>query len=225
MVAMRVLYDAMLHAGCRTVRLVLKEKGLEFELQTVRPWERPDELIDLNPAADVPVLVEQGGRVLCDSRAICEYLDEAYPDRPIIGFDPDSRAETRRLVAWFADKFHDEVWRNLVWEKAVKRWSGRGEPDSAAIRAGLHNVRHHLDYIGFLSERRKWLAGESFTLADMAAAAELSCVDYLGNVPWDDFPAAKDWYARVKSRPSFRPLLADQVAGMRPPAHYADLDF
>ena len=102
---------------------------------------------------------------------------------------------------------------------------GRGEPDPATIRAGHHNITGHLDYIAYLADRRRWLAGDAFSLADVAAAAQLSAVDYLGDVPWEDYAEAKDWYARLKSRPSLRPLLADLVPGVPPPKHYADLDF
>ena len=135
------------------------------------------------------------------------------------------RAEVRRLVAWFDGKFAHEVTDNLVGEKVMKRFLGFGEPDSAAIRAGHANIRTHLDYIAFLIERRSWLAGERLSLADIAAAAHISCVDYLGDVPWADHEAAKDWYARIKSRPSFRPLLADAIPGLAPSKVYADLDF
>ena len=67
--------------------------------------------------------------------------------------------------------------------------------------------------------------GGRITYADMAAAAALSVLDYLGEVNWSDFPAAKDWYSRVKSRPSFRPLLADRVRGLSSVSTYGDLDF
>ena len=138
---------------------------------------------------------------------------------------PAARAETRRLVAWFDNKFYEEVTVNLVDEKIMKRFLGLGEPNSAAIRAGNNNIHYHLDYIGYLTERRRWIAGDELTLADIAAASHLSCVDYLGDVPWEDHQPAKDWYARIKSRPSFRSLLGDHIPGAPPPRHYADLDF
>ena len=71
----------------------------------------------------------------------------------------------------------------------------------------------------------KWLAGDALSLADIAAAAHLSAIDYLGDVPWSDHEVAKEWYARIKSRPSFRPLLTDHIPGLAPPKHYTDLDF
>ena len=84
------------------------------------------------------------------------------------------------------------------------------------MRAGLANIHLHLEYIAYLFERRNWLAGEALSLADIAAAAQLSVLDYLGDVPWDRHPGAKLWYSRIKSRPSFRPLLADRLPGLKP---------
>jgi glutathione S-transferase len=222
---MRILYHLWLSPFARKVRIALKEKGLDYELHLEKPWQRRKDFLALNPAGEVPVLIEPDGQVLAESTVICEYLDEVYPDRRLIGFDPASRAEARRLTAWFDLKFNREVTDHLVGEKLMKRFLKMGEPNAQAIRAGLTNIKYHLDYIAFLFERRKWLAGDDFTIADIAAAAHLSCVDYLGDVPWDDHPAAREWYARVKSRPSFRPLLADRIPGLAPPDHYDDLDF
>ena len=160
-----------------------------------------------------------------DSGVICEYLEETYPDTPLLGSTRAERIEVRRLVAWFDGKFATEVTRNLVGEKHMKRLLGRGNPDAGAMRTGYTAIRYHLEYIGWLSETRRWLAGDSMSLADFAAAAHLSTLDYIGDVDWTVSPAAKDWYARMKSRPSFRGVLADRVLGVTPPEHYADLDF
>ncbi len=222
---MRTLYHLWLSPFCRKVRIVLAEKGLDFETKVEKVWQRREGFLRLNPAGSVPVLVEPDGAVLAESWVICEYLDEVYPDPPLIGATPAERAETRRLAAWFDGKFHNEVTDNLLTEKLDKRFMGMGGPDSAAIRAGHDNIATHLEYIGYLSERRTWLAGDGLSMADAAAAAHISALDYLGDVPWDDHPAAKDWYVRIKSRPSFRPLLQDRIPGLPPPKHYADLDF
>lgn len=221
---MRRLYHLPLSPQSRKVRIVLAEKKLDVELKAERVWERRPEFLALNPAGEVPVLVEDGA-VIADSGAICEYLEEMHPEPALIGRDALTRAETRRLVAWFEGKFADEVTANLLGEKLLKRFLGLGEPSSDAIRAGTENIHYHLEYIAYLMDRRKWLAGDEFSLADIAAAAHLSAADYLGDVPWDAHEDAKDWYARVKSRPSFRPLLADHIPGLAPPKHYADLDF
>ncbi len=194
-------------------------------MRVEKVWERRPEFLALNPAGEVPVLEEADGLVLAGSDAICEFLDEIQGEPSLIGTHPKERAEVRRLIEWFDHKFDREVTVNLVGEKILKRFLGLGAPDSQAIRAGLINIRAHLDYISYLNDRRKWLAGDTLSLADLAAAAHLSCVDYLGDVPWDDHPGAKDWYARIKSRPAFRPLLEDRIPGVEAPRHYRDLDF
>jgi glutathione S-transferase len=222
---MRVLHHLWLSPFCRKVRLVLEEKSLAYDLRIEKVWERSEEFLALNPAGQIPVLVEPDGAVLSESSAICEYLEETVPDPALMPRTPLERAEVRRLVGWFDNKFHREVTRHLVDEKVMKRFMGMGEPDTGALRAAYHNVGYHLDYIGYLAERRKWLAGDTLSLADLTAAAHLSCIDYLGDVPWEDHASAKDWYARIKSRPGFRPLLGDHIPGLPPPRHYADLDF
>jgi glutathione S-transferase len=222
---MRILYQLPLSPTSRKVRLVLGEKRIPFELRAERVWERHEEFLALNPAGTVPVLVEENGLVLPDSYAICEYLDEAYPEVQLLGRTLGERAEVRRLVAWFDGKFAREVTDNLLYEKQMKRLLGRGNPDAGAIRAGYANLKPHLDYLGWLAETRIWLAGNTLSLADLAAAAHLSALDYIGDIDWSLNDAARDWYARIKSRPAFRPLLADRVSGTNPPPHYADLDF
>jgi len=222
---MRYLHHFCLQPFCRTLRIVLREKDLDFELVEERPGERREELLRLNPSGEVPVLVEPDGTAYADCQAIVEYLDEIYPEPSLIGRSAGARAEIRRLAAWFDRKFDREVSSRLLDEKIVKRMVRNGQPDSNAIRIAGANLSIHLEYIAWLADRRTWLGGEHFSLADIAAAAHLSIVDYLGDIPWERHPEAKDWYARVKSRPSFRPLLADHLPGAPPPAHYADLDF
>ncbi|MGF1609933.1 MAG: glutathione S-transferase family protein [Kiloniellales bacterium] len=222
---MRTLFHLSIDPGCRKIRMLLREKQLEFELKAEKIWERREGFLSLNPAGEVPVLQEDDGTTIPDHQVIVEYLEEAYSETPLLGRDLLDRAEVRRLANWFDVKFAREVTQNLVEEKIMRRFMGLGEPNSAAIRAGHANIHYHLEYIAWLSERRRWLAGDDFSLADMAAAAHVSAVDYLGDVPWAEHAGAKDWYARVKSRPSMRPILADNIAGIAPPKHYADPDF
>ena len=222
---MRLLYHLPLSPFSRKVRLVLAEKKLPFELKIEKVWDRRGDYLEMNPANKVPTLVEENGLVIPDSYAICEYLEEAYPDVPLLGHTLAERVEVRRLVAWFDDKFQQEVSANLLFEKFMKRELGAGNPDARTMSAGYANLRHHLGYIGWLAENRMWLAGSALSLADFAAAGHLSALDFAGDVDWNAVPAVRDWYARVKCRPSFRALLADRVPGITPPEHYADLDF
>ena len=223
---MRVLYHLPLSPYARKVRLVLAEKRLPFELQLEKVWQRRPEYLAINAAATVPTLVDESGLAVADSSVICEYLEEAYPEAPtLLPKTMPERVEARRLVAWFDGKFGTDVSRNLLGEKFMKRVLGHGNPDAGALRAGYANLRHHIEYIGWLAETRRWLAGDELSLADFAAAGHLSALDFASDVDWSISGPAREWYARVKSRPSFRPLLQDQVPGVTPPAHYADLDF
>lgn len=224
LVAMRTLYHFPLSPVSRAVRVALAEKGLEFTPVLEKPWERREEFQRLNPAGEVPVLIDEHGTAVVGG-TILEYLEEVYPEPSLLAGTAAERAEIRRLTEWFLHKFAIEVTDNLVGEKYIKRLSGQGYPQANTIRAGLANIHYHLDYIAFLAERRTWLAGDRFSLADVMAGTQLSTLDYINAVPWGEHVDAKDWYARIKSRPSFRSLLMDLVQGIPPPAHYGDLDF
>ena len=230
---MATLYHHPLCPQSRFVRLVLGEFGIEPELIEERAFDRRREFLLLNPAGETPVLVETGEFAVPGASVIAEWLDEtrglALGPRRLLPDDPARRVEARRLTNWFLQKFHAEVSDWLVTEKVYKRFmtaeQGGGAPNMELVRAARANIRYHLRYIGYLTSTRNWLAGPDMTYADLAAAAHLSCVDFLGDAPWDEDENAKVWYARVKSRPSFRTLLADRVMGISPPDHYADLDF
>jgi glutathione S-transferase len=230
---MLTLFHYPLCPNSRFVRLALGEHGADARLAEERVWERRHEFLALNPAGTIPVLLEEGGEPVPDAQIIAEYLDEtrgaALGEHRLLPRDLAGRVEARRLTHWFAAKFFAEVSGPLVTERVFKRRmtiaQGGGSPDAETIRAALSNMRYHLAYIGWLARGRNWLAGDRLTYADLAAAAHLSSIDYLGDVPWDEDEAAKAWYARVKSRPSFRPLLSDAHAGIPPSKTYADLDF
>ncbi len=189
-----------------------------------RYWEKRKDFTLMNPAGMVPVL-RADGLVLSESTAICEYLEEVHPEPALMPVAPAERAEVRRLNSWFDDKFHREVTANLLYERVNKKISQSGYPDSKNVKAGSKNIKFHLDYLTWLLEQRRWLAGDRLTLADFSAAAQLSCLDYIRDVDWDRSALVKDWYATIKSRPAFRSLLADNIPGFPQPDHYADLDF
>lgn len=218
------LFHVPLSPFCRKVRLSLAEKKLEVELVEERYWEQDPDFMRRNPAGKVPVL-KMDGRMLAESAAICEYIEERYPEPALMPKTPEGRFEVRRIVSWFDDKFHHEVTSKLLYERVNKKVMGRGYPDSGNVKAGAKAIKYHLDYMGWLLDQRRWLAGDVMTLADFAAAAHLSSLDYISDVDWHRNGNVKDWYAKIKSRPAFRSILADQVAGFRPPAHYSDLDF
>ena len=217
----------------RFVRLVLGEYGLDLQLVEERVWERREAFLLLNPAGTTPLLTSDGIPPVPGAAIIAEFLDETYGTqmngRRLLPTPLAERIEVRRLMAWFNEKFFEEASNPLVTERIYKRFmsegNGGGAPSTDVIRAAKANVRYHLAYIGWLAQTRNYLAGDNLTYADLAAAAHLSAIDYLGDVPWIEDEAAKAWYARVKSRPSFRPLLSEWLAGVPASRTYVDLDF
>ncbi|MCQ8782367.1 glutathione S-transferase family protein [Mangrovibrevibacter kandeliae] len=227
------LHHHPMSTASRFVRLVLGEYGERAEMLEERPWERRKEFLALNPAATLPILIEDNGPPIVGGVVIGEYLDETrgafQRDRRLLAEKPIERAEMRRLTEWFLLKLEAEVTRYLVRERVYKLdmrpEEGGGPPDAAAIRAARANLKHHLRYVGWLAESRNWLAGPRLSYADFSAAAAFSILDYLGEIAWEKEPAAKEWYVRIKSRPSFRPFLTERVRGIPPVPHYAELDF
>jgi glutathione S-transferase len=226
---MPLLYHDPLCPHSRFVRLILAEYGIAAELIEERALDRRPDFLALDPAGRTPIFIDDDGAVVT-SAVIADYLDETYgPIRGAARLLPQeklARIEARRLVNWFNVKFFEEVTNWLITEKVNKRFSPQGgAPDMDVVRVARANIRNHMRYIGYLTSHRNWLAGDRLTYADFAAAAHLSCADYLGDAPWEEDEAAKHWYQRVKSRPAFRPLLADRARGMAPSEVYALLDF
>lgn len=220
-------------AASRFVRLTLGEYGERAELVEERPWERRPDFLALNPAGTLPVLLEDSGPPIVGGTVIAEFLDETrgafQRDKRLLAEKAVDRAETRRLTEWFLGKLENEATRYLVRERVFKLEmrpeDGGGSPDASAIRAARANLKHHMRYVGWLAESRNWLSGPRLSYADLAAAAAISILDYLGEVSWEEEPVAKEWYMRIKSRPSFRPFLSERVRGIPPAPHYAELDF
>jgi glutathione S-transferase len=225
---MRTLFHYPLCPFSRKVRFVLGEKKLDFTLQNEPIWKKQEEFLDLNPAGQVPVFIDSlNDETFClsESQAILEYLEESYPETSLRPDSIKGRAEMRRLCHYIDGKFYTDVIHKVVYEKTLKRLMGEGGPDSRHLRDGTQALLPFLDYFSWLLEKRHWLAGDTLTLADFTLAAHLSCLDYMGNVPWEKYPEVKEWYVRLKSRPSFKPLLADTVAGIVLSSNYRDLDF
>ncbi|MBA49806.1 MAG: FtsZ-binding protein FzlA [Paracoccus sp. (in: a-proteobacteria)] len=218
------LYHSTLSPFCRKVRLVLAEKKIEVELVEEKYWENPPDLKRRNPAGKLPVLRFRG-TMLAESQAIVEYIDEVVSESPLMPRGALDRHEVRRLCAWFDDKFNSEVTQPILNERVWKKILRSGYPDSRAVKDGLRAIKEHIDYLAGLLEDRRWLAGGAMSLADFTAAAHFSCLDYISDVDWDRSEVLRDWYATIKSRPAFRGVLADQVPGIQPAPHYAELDF
>ena len=219
------LYQFPLCPFSRKVRLLLSEKGVAYELWRENPWEGRDEFYALNAAGRTPVVHNpERGITLADSRAICEYFEETVDKSPMINGTAAGRAEIRRLVALFDENFFEDVTGPLLLERMKKRLILRQSPDSRALREAMRLAHEHLEYIDYLIDHQRWLAGATMSLADLAAAAQISVADYLGGLDWSGHEQARSWYSVIKSRPSFRPLLAERMEVIQPPSHYADVN-
>ena len=221
---MSLLYHLPFSANCRLVRIALAENKVSFRLVVEAIWERRDSFLALNPEGQVPVFINEQNLKICGASVIIEWLDENM-DNSLIGSEIDIRCESRRIMNWFLNKFSNEIDNTIVYEKIMKGFIGKGKPDANILRVGRKNLKIHMEYIDWLSKNRDWLAGNEFTIADISAAANISIIDYLGEINWKEYSSAKDWYARIKSRPSFRKILEDKIPGLLPPKYYNDLDF
>ena len=208
----------------RKARIQMAEKKMLAVLREEEPWNPSEDLYKLNPAGTLPIFLSDGHSI-SGTYAITEYLEEFIREVRLFPDDIKARAEARRLVEWFDVKFYEEVYKKIVMEKVHKRFSKGLAPDSKILKIGLNNLNFHMEYLDWLAERNHYLAGDLFTLADIAAAAHLSVLDYLGDVPWESYKNAKLWYSKIKSRPSFKDILKDTIRGILPSKHYANLDF
>lgn len=219
------LYQFALCPFSRKVRLLLSEKGVGYEPVREYPWARRDEFIDLNPTGQVPVMADSDrGVLLIDSTVICEFFEETVSKSPMLNGTATDRAEQRRLTIWFDEHFFRDITAPLLQERMFKRIVHKQAPEGQVLRAAMKAAVQHLDYIDYLLDHNTWLAGAQLSLADLAAAAQISVADYLGGIDWKSHEQAKRWYIGMKSRPSFRPLLAERMEGISPPADYEKLD-
>jgi glutathione S-transferase len=203
----------------------LYEKFLEYESVEEIPWKRNNKFSEFHMTCDIPALMDEG-TLLEGWYAIVEHMEQTHRAHSILGMSQKEKAETRRITEIFNEMFFNEVGKNIVFEKIIKKYTeSKSSPDSSKIRNGVAAMKRYMDYISWQMDRRNWLAGNDFSLADMAAAAQISCIDYVGSVEWDKYPQVKCWYVRIKSRPSFRSILGDRVPGIAPVSYYSELDF
>ena len=222
---MRTLFHFALCPFSRKVRLALGEKKIDATLEAEPIWKKREEFCDINPTGQVPLLIEDN-YIISGSQAIVEYLEESsLMAFPLMPTSPADRAEVRRLIDLIDDHFYRHVTHKIVFEKTLKRLCSGGGPDSKTLREGMQHLNEQLEYFTWLLEKRDWLAGPHLTLADLSLAAHLSCIDYLGHIPWENYTEIKEWYMRLKSRPSFQGVLNDNVPGITPALHYRQLDF
>ena len=221
---MVLLVHHSLSPQSRKARLIMAEKKMLFVLKEEEPWNISPEIRKINPSGDLPILIFDGN-VISGNYAITEYLEESNAQYRLLPESAIERAEVRRIMDWFDTKFYNEVYKYIVAEKIIKRFQLKEAPNSKVLKAGLNNLRFHMEYIDYLADRNNYLAGKSLTLADLTVAAHLSIIDYLGDISWSEYRNAKLWYAKIKSRPSFKDILKDNIRGITPSANYTNLDF
>lgn len=225
---MPTLVHYPLDPASRLIRLMCAEYGVPLDLEEIKPWLRDEDLLEINPAATLPILFE-GEAPIVGILAVIHAVEDFYTPETVGGLmppDPLARAEMWRLVEWVLVKLSDEVTRYLFEEKIAKRDQRGATPEPSVLRAAKANLAEHMLYFNWLLASRKWVGGPDMTLADFALAAHFSTLDYMGDIDWSKVPGeTRDWYSRIKSRPAFRTLLNDRVVAMPPARGYADLDF
>lgn len=222
------LLQHRLDPASRLARLMFAEYGVPIDLEDIKPWTREPHLLEINPAATVPIMIDDGEPPIVGVLAVIHAIEDRYSPSAVAGLFPAQsrdRAEMWRLLEWVLLKLNDEVTRYVFEEKIVKRDKRGATPEPGVLRVAKANLAEHLLYFNWLFATRHWIAGDTMTLADFALAAHLSSLDYLGDVSWETSAETRQWYARIKSRPAFRTLLNDRIAGMPASFGYADLDF
>lgn len=209
------------------MRFTLSEKRLDYEMVYETLWDPSEDLFEYSPSGLIPVLVDLNGFSVHGFSAIREYLEEVYPEVNLLGNNLQQKAESRKISDWFSFVFYSDVYYPIIREKILKRFAKNTDktPDPACVRRASAKLVSHMEYISWLIDRRNWLAGKDFSTADITAGSFISVLDYLGFIPWNKYDLVKNWYVRIKSRPSFRNILNDNLSQIPPIKDYANLDF
>ncbi|RYE06188.1 MAG: glutathione S-transferase family protein [Rickettsiaceae bacterium] len=219
------LYHYPLCPLSRQIRVILKELNVIFSIVKEDYWLNNKDFLKINPAGNLPVLTELSNHNISGIYPIMEYINDEYSELHLMKGNSIAKAEIRRLFYWFNDKFYTEVTNILIDEKIIRLISRIGSPRTEYIKIAKNNLSIHLNYLSNLLQTRGMLSGESLTIADIAAACQISVIDYFGEINWNNWPQVQLWYSTIKSRPSFRPILQDHIPGFTPSTVYADLDF
>ena len=185
----------------RRVRLFLKAKGISVEERMVSLMAREhksDEVVALNPRGQVPFLELDDGRVIAETISICRYLDELHPQPPLIGSTPFERAETDMWIRRVETGLGTPV--SLFWQhghpytaKLINQIPAMGEA------AKVHAAAMLRWFDGQLAAS-DWLAGERFTLADIALLSIVDFAGWIGISRPADASHLQDWHQRATAR-------------------------
>lgn len=208
----------------RQVRIYLKELDLEFDAVKEDFWQFSPEFKSLNPTPAVPTLKRDDTSIASGIYPIIEYFVDTMDNFFFMPKNASARAEIRATIAWYNDKFFRDVTKVILDEKMVRLMMRAGSPRPERIKIAKKNLNQHLKHLQ-ASVGDAYLVGEQISAADIAAASQISVLDYFGEINWLQWPTLKHWYSVIKSRPGFKPILLDEIAGFPPPNHYKLLDF
>lgn len=222
------LYHYPLCPFSRKIRFLISYFGIPSVLIEERFWERRQSFLKLSPACTVPVMIKKDGIIFPHSGLITDYFLDVYGKtrEPLLPKDLKARIKTKSIALWFDEKFFDEVSKIFLYEKIIHNFKRDEIPDVNAINIARYNLQIHIEFLDFLLSENSFLAGESFTIADIVAGVHLSTLDYLSEIKWATLPnSIKEWYSIIKSKLEFKDILTDIVPNIKPSITYASLDF
>ena len=220
---MYTLHHYFLCPASRFVRVILEEKKIKFNLQIENYWNPQKSYLLMNPAGYFPILKYENNSPIVGSNVIMEYLDASYESNSL--FNDKFNSEIRRLVFWFENIFKRDVIAPILFEKIYKRFEENKNPDSIVLRKSIENLKFHLNYFNILIGQSDWLVGDKISYADIYFSANMSVLDYIDELNFQNFDELKELYYRVKSRPSFKKILIDRIVGLNPGKNYQNFDY
>jgi glutathione S-transferase len=221
------LYHYPLCPFSRKVRFLLSYFNVPYVLIEERFWERRESFLRISPIGTVPLLVRKNGLTLPHSELIVSHILRHYSKKgELMPLDEKEEIKVKSIALWFDEKFFNEVSRVFLYEKVIHTIKQDETPDVVSLNAARYNLQIHLDFLEFLLSNNSFLAGESFTIADVVASSHLSILDYLSEIKWVGVsPLIKDWYSIIKSKLAFKEILLDKIPNIKPSITYETLDF
>lgn len=191
------LFDHPLSPYGFKVRVLLYEKGLEFEKNEIHTESQREELLRVNPRGEVPALTD-GDVVVADSKVIAEYLEERFPDPPLLPKDLGARAHVRRIEL-LADGALDAATLTVALFKVFRPALAESEPAAVAASAAL--LRSRQEQLDRELEGREYFAGD-FSRADVAVAPHVVMAAAIGHGVPPELENLTGWLGRMTARPS-----------------------
>ena len=221
---MFTLYHYYLCPSSRFVRLVLEEYKIKYNVQLENYWRPQKDFLKINPAGHLPVLIDEQNNSIIGANSCLEFFKDLNLKPYLLGENYKDKAEIYRLYHWFETLFKKEVLDPIIYEKVFSRVVDNVTPNSSNIRLALQNLSFHINYFDYLLKNQDYFVTNSLTYLDFLASANLSILDYLGLLSFENNDNIKEWYFKLKSRLSFRTLLKDQIVGLSPDEKYKLID-